>query len=180
MNRTVKSALLEKCKLGDRIAQEKLYNYYSGKLKPICLRYSRSVFEADDIIQEAFLKIFKNITSYNSDNSFDAWTRTIVVNTARDNYKKNIAMTSHISFREVEEEECESNEFDELSEKDLLETIKLLPTGYKAVFTMYAIEGYSHKEIAGILNISEGTSKSQLFKARKFMQDYLLKTGLEN
>ncbi|HEY8401286.1 MAG TPA: RNA polymerase sigma factor [Cytophagaceae bacterium] len=173
MNRAFKSALLEKCKLGDRFAQEELYNYYSGKLKPLCLRYSRSVFEAEDIIQEAFVKIFKNINNYNSDNSFDAWTRTIVVNTARDNYKKNKAMSSHIAFGAVKEEQNKFSEFNELSEKELLEIIKLLPTGYKTVFTMYAIEGYTHKEIAAILNISEGTSKSQLFKARRFIQQYL-------
>jgi RNA polymerase sigma factor (sigma-70 family) len=166
-------------KMGDRSAQEKAYKFYGPKLKSVCLRYSQTVFDAEDIFQEAFVKIFSKIDKYTYDLSFDSWVRRIVVNTAIDFYKRNLKFASHKNYEEVNEEYLSPVDMpDHLSTEELLEIIQKLPEGYRLIFNMYEIEGYSHKEIAGMLNIAEGTSKSQLFKAKKFMQNLFHKNNI--
>jgi RNA polymerase sigma factor (sigma-70 family) len=167
---------IEKLKKGDRATQEKVYMYYAPKLKSICLRYSNSIFEAEDIFQEAFIKIFSRIHKFQYDFSFHAWVRKIVVNTAIDYYKKNLKFANHKNYEDINESDLKSVEIaDNLSTEELLETIQKLPEGYRLIFNMYEVEGYSHSEIAEMLNIAEGTSKSQLFKAKKFLQNLLIK-----
>jgi RNA polymerase sigma factor (sigma-70 family) len=166
--------IIEKCIEGNRIAQEKLYNFYASRMRGTCLRYSSSVFEAEDIFQDGFIKVFNNLKNYKNQGSLDGWIRRIIVNTAIDTYKKNIEMANHVSYDTLEDNEITSVEIgDHLDEEDLMQILTQLPEGYRMVFNLYAIEGFSHKEIAEMLEISESTSKSQLFKARKYIQHLL-------
>ena len=173
--------LINECIAGNRLAQEKLYNFYAGRMKGICMRYARSAFEADDIFQEAFIKVFTNLKNFKMNGSFDGWIRRIVVNTAIDQYKKNLVHQNHVQYETVSDRDLSIASFDhQLHEEDLLKILEKLPHGYKVVFNLYAIEGYSHKEIAEMLNITEGTSKSQLSKARRFVQNLLPQTELKD
>lgn len=166
-------------KKGDRATQEKVYRYYAPKLKSLCMRYASSHFEAEDIFQEAFVKVFSRINKYQYDLSFNAWVRKIVVNTAIDFYKDNLKFSGHKQYETVDNTEKLSVSIaDELSTEELLEAIQKLPEGYRMVFNMYEIEGYSHPEIAEMLSISEGTSKSQLFKAKRYLQTLLEKKSI--
>lgn len=165
---------------GNRVAQEKLYAFYASRTYGICLRYTHSVFEAEDILQEAFIKIFNQLKSYKMVGSFDGWIKRIVINTAIDHYKANLKKHNHAHLELVKEYEIESFTLpQDLHEEDLLAMIDKLPEGYKMVFNLYAIEGYSHKEIADLLEINEGTSKSQLSKARRYLQTLLHSTTME-
>jgi len=166
--------IIKQCIEGNRTAQEKLYNFYAPKMKGICVRYARSVVEAEDIFQDGFVKIFTNLKKYRNQGSFDGWVRRIIVNTAIDAYKANISMKNNVPYEELPETENTSIDIDDtLDEQELLNIVSKLPDGYRVVFNLYAIEGYSHKEIADMLNISEGTSKSQLSKARRTIQNTL-------
>jgi len=168
--------IVKLCIAGDRKAQEKLYNFYASKMKGVCLRYSRSIVESEDIFQDGFVKVFSNLKNYSGQGSFDGWVRRIMVNTAIDTYKKNLPFKNSSQFDEFIEDELKTVELpDELEEEDLLNILSNLPDGYRLVFNLYAIEGYSHKEIAERLNISENTSKSQLHRARKLIQQILFK-----
>ena len=166
--------IIKECIEGNRIAQEKLYNFYASRMRGTCLRYSSSVFEAEDIFQDGFIKVFTHLKNYKYQGSFDGWIRRIIINTAIDTYKKNSLMDDHISFDMLEEDEITSVEIAyNMTEEDLIQVLSKLPQGYRMVFNLYAIEGFSHKEIAEMMQITESTSKSQLFKARKQIQ-YLL------
>lgn len=167
--------IIKKCIEGDRAAQEKLYNFYAPRMRATCLRYASSVFEAEDIFQDGFVKVFTKLKDYrNQGGSFDGWVRRIIVNTAIDTYRKNIALKNNIQYDSIAEDDTTAVEIaDNLEEEELINVLSKLPDGYRIVFNLYAIEGYSHKEIAETLRITESTSKSQLFKARKQIQ-YLL------
>lgn len=165
---------IEKCRSGDKHALEQLYNYFAPKMKGICLRYSRSVFEAEDIFQDSFIKILNNLQSYTYKGSFEGWIKRIVIHTAIDNYKKNYPLRNIVSAEEAEEEEAEAADIaSQLSAAELLDIIKKIPTGYRVVFNLYAVEGYNHSEIAEMLNISESSSRSQLCKARNYIINVL-------
>lgn len=164
--------IIKRCIEGDRKAQEKLYNFYASKMKAICLRYVKSSAEAEDVFQDGFIKVFTNLKNYKGEGSFDGWIRRIIVNTAVDRYKKNLPLQQHSNYEDISETEAIIlTERHELEEQDLLKILNKLPDGYKFVFNMYAIEGYSHKEIGEMLNITESTSKSQLHRARKMIQE---------
>lgn len=167
--------IIKQCIAGNSKAQEKLYNFYARRMKGICIRYAKSVFEAEDIFQDAFIKVFTYLVNYKMEGSFDGWIRRIVVNTAIDHYKKNQSLEKHFEqYDGADEIETESFTVEQkLYADDLLKILSLLPDGYRLVFNLYAIEGYNHKEIADLLNISEGTSKSQLSKARRYIQHLL-------
>jgi RNA polymerase sigma-70 factor (ECF subfamily) len=171
--------IIKECIEGNRIAQEKLYNFYASRMRGICLRYASSVFEAEDIFQDGVIKVFTHLKDYkNQGGSFDGWIRRIFINTAIDSFKKNKAWKDPVSFEDLVGEESIVIEFvDHLDEKQLMHLLSLLPEGYRMVFNLYAIEGYSHKEIAKMLGVTESTSKSQLFKARKQIQ-YLLQENV--
>jgi len=166
--------IVNKCIQGDRVAQERLYAFYASRTYGICLRYTNSTFEAEDILQDAFIKIFSRLGSFNMEGSFDGWIKRIVVNTAIDHYNANNKKNNHLHLEILEDYDIEFVPGStDLHEEDLLIMLSKLPQGYKIVFNLYAIEGFSHKEIAQMLNISEGTSKSQLSKARKHLQSLL-------
>src|SRR5204863_2651356 len=154
--------------------QEELYKRFSPRMYAVCLRYAGNAEEAEDILQEGFIKVFKKLNSFRSEGSFEGWVRRIFVNTAIEHFRKKRYLQP---VTEKEENTIEGKYFsvlDELAEKDILALVQELSPGYRTVFNMYVVEGYTHKEIADILGISEGTSKSQLARARMILQDMVI------
>ena len=153
------------------IAQKNLYEKFSRKMMGVCLRYCDSTEEAEDVVQNGFISIFENIESFKGTGSLEGWVRKIMVNTALTNIRKNKKLKQNIELDSVEFM-LPSNIYqnDSFAAKDLLKIIQTLPVGFKTVFNLYAIEGYSHKEIGEMLNISEGTSKSQYSRAKAHLQ----------
>lgn len=134
------------------------------------MRYAGSTFEAEDMLQAGFIKVFCNVTSYRGDGSFEGWIRRIIVNTAIEIYRQNTRGGQPVELSEVYDEPQQTFAMDNLECEDLLRHIQALPDGYRMVFNMYAIEGFSHKEIAEHLQISESASKSQLSRARGWLK----------
>jgi RNA polymerase sigma factor (sigma-70 family) len=169
------SDLLEGCRRDDRKMQQELYNRFAPKMYGVCLRYASNAEEAEDILQEGFIKIFNKINSYRGDGSFEGWIRRIFVNTAIEHFRKKTYMQP---ITETEENTVEGkylSVLDSLAEKDIIQLIQQLSPGYRTVFNMYVVEGYTHKQIADLLGISEGTSKSQLSRAKLILQDLVKK-----
>lgn len=172
------SDLLEGCRRGDRKMQHELYNRFAPKMYGVCLRYAANAEEAEDILQEGFIKIFNKINSYRGEGSFEGWIRRIFVNTAIEHFRKKTYLQP---ITETEENTVEGkylSVLDSLAEKDIVQLVQQLSPGYRTVFNMYVVEGYTHKQIAELLGISEGTSKSQLSRAKLILQD-LVKTFVE-
>lgn len=160
--------LVDRCIQGDQKAMNSLYEYYAPRMRGICFRYVRTVFEVDDILQEAFVKVFLKIGTYNRQGSFENWIRKIVINTAINYYKSNINFGKQVQLEDINENEAGIVAIAErVSINELYALINELPAGYRFVFNMFAIDGYSHKEIAEILNITESTSRSQYTRARR-------------
>lgn len=157
---------------GDRRDQELLYRRYSPKFYAVSLQYSGDTDEARDILQESFIKIFNNLSKYSHDGSFEGWMRRIVVNTALERYRNRYYLSRVDDIEEKAEpvSEPDTEDFAGLEAYDLLNMIMELPPKYRMVFNLFAIEGYSHKEIGEMLRISEGTSKSNLSRARDILQ----------
>jgi RNA polymerase sigma factor (sigma-70 family) len=164
------SDLIQGCIAGDRKMQETLYHRFSPKMYAVCLRYSNSSDDARDLLQEGFIKVFKNLEKFRGDGSFEGWVRRIFVNTSIEYFRRATTMQSVTETHENTFEDKEWNAFDNLAEKDIFNMIRDLSPGYKQVFNMYVVEGYSHKEIGDLLGISEGTSKSQLARAKMILQ----------
>ena len=168
--------LIQACIRGERKGQEEVFRRYAGKMLVVCLRYARHRMEAEDILQDAFIKVFKNLGSFKQKGSFEGWIRRIVVNTALKNIDRKSFTNEQIGGELEYERGSDPVIYSELGEEELLKMIASLPDGYRIVFNLYAIEGLSHKEIAELLDIGESTSRSQLVKARKVLQDMILKT----
>lgn len=169
--------LVECCLKKDALAQKQLFDYYAKRMMGVCLRYANSTDEAQDVLQLGFIKIFEKLETFSGGGSLEGWIRKIIVNTALDNIRKNKKISETIGLEKIDFqlENYEENGFDKLNAQDLLTIIQKMPTGFRTVFNMYAIEGYSHKEIAEALNISINTSKSQYSRARQQLQELLLK-----
>ncbi|WP_400262221.1 RNA polymerase sigma factor [Sphingobacterium sp. SG20118] len=168
-------SIWKKCLLGDRKAQFDLYQFFSKKMYAVCLRYAKDSLEAEDILQIGFVKVFSKAHLFSENGSLEGWIRKIMVNTAIETQRKN-----KISFVEPLESDgileiTNTTHSDPLHYKDLMSLVHQLPVGYRTVFNLYAIEGYAHKEISEMLNISEGNSKSQLSRARQWLKTRLLK-----
>lgn len=162
--------IIQGCLENKASAQEKLYALYSRRMMAICLRYTHSRFEAEDIFHEAFVKVFRNIHTWQG-GSFEGWMRRIFVNTAINHYHQNRKYFDHVDSSYAETMlSSTDNVIAELSNQDLLETVSRLPEGYKLVFNLHVVEGYNHNEIAEMLGIAEGSSKSQLSKAKAHLQ----------
>jgi RNA polymerase sigma-70 factor (ECF subfamily) len=164
--------IIKGCLAGDRRDQELLYRRYASKLYAVCLQYSGNDEEARDILQEGFIKIFEHLGHYKHEGSFDGWIRRITVNTALEKFRSrhNLYRVDDIDSIQEPDSEPDNNDYAGLEANDLLEIIRELPPKYRMVFNLYAIEGYSHKEISGMMKISEGTSKSNLSRARIILQ----------
>lgn len=167
--------LISGCIRENRQCQQEVFRRYAGKMLSVCRRYTRHRMEAEDVLQDAFIKVFDNIAQFKFNGSFEAWVRRIVVNTALKNYQRKSFREEQLGLDpEVIDLPTEPSIFAHLHEEELLNLIAQLPDGYRIVFNLYAIEGYSHREIAEILGIEVGTSRSQLLKARKWLQDKVL------
>ena len=171
--------LIKGCIDGDRKCQQKLYEHFYGKMMVVCMRYTKDRDEALDVFQDAFIKVFNNLANYGSNGSFDGWVRRIMVNTAIDHIRKNKKNNEMLSLNEeitgsFEDEEAAEDLLDKVSFEDLLDSVQSLSPAYKSVFNMYVVDGFSHKEISESLGISEGTSKSNLFKAKMNLKKLLV------
>ncbi len=160
--------LIENCKSNDTKAQSELYKLFSSKLFTVCLKYSRNYAEAEDNLQDAFLTIFNKIEQYKNKGSFEGWLKRVTVNTVLQQYRKE-KVFDIVNETLVDEVEVEIDE-DDLSIDYLLKIIQHLPDRYRLVFNMYVLDGYSHKDIADLLEINIGTSKSNLARARQILK----------
>lgn len=165
--------IIDKCLSGDRIAQNRLYEMLAPRMFPVCLRYANSHEEAEEILQESFIKLFTHLKQYRNDGSFEGWFRRIVVNTALQKLREKARKYPVVSLKDETSElaSVSGNEtYANIGYKVLLGLIQKLPPAYQMVFNLYVFEGMKHKEIAELLNISEGTSKSNLYDARMILQ----------
>lgn len=162
--------LIRRCLSGDRRAQEQLYKQFAPKMYAVCLRYAGNSEDAQDILQDGFVKVFRNLDKYRADGSFEGWVRRIFVNTAIEHYRRSSNMYPITESQEAALEDKGWSAMDNLNIKDLMEIIQELSPGYRTVFNLYVVEGYTHKEIADMMGISEGTSKSQLARAKAILQ----------
>jgi RNA polymerase sigma factor (sigma-70 family) len=165
------SDLIIGCIQGNRQMQEELYNRFSGKMYAVCLRYANNADDAQDLLQEGFIKVYRNLHRFRAEGSFEGWIRRVFVNSSIEHFRKKSLQLTKVSEREEGTiGNTDSSALDNLAEKDIVKLIQELSPGYRTVFNLYVVEGYSHKEIAEQLGISEGTSKSQLARARSILQ----------
>ena len=171
--------IIELCAKHDRKAQQVLYDRYSRLLLGVCMRYATDKAEAEDILQDSFLKIFFNIKEYSGSGSFIGWLRKVAVNTAITHYHKNLKYRYHVEIDDYISVETGVTSFEEdfFTSDELYKVLNDLPTGYRMVFNLYAVEGYKHKEIAEMLGIDTNTSKSQYSRAKAVIRDKLEKLG---
>lgn len=170
--------LIKLCIKGDSKAMNALYEFYVPKMRGLCFRYVRTVFEVDDVLQDAFVKVFMKLDKYNFKGSFEGWVRKIVINTAINYYHSNQNFFDQVQVDEIYEKDSGVVEvLEKLSVEDLYTLINKLPSGYRFIFNMFAIDGYSHKEIAETLGITESTSRSQYTRARKHLINLLEKNN---
>lgn len=162
--------LIRQCVKGDRKAQRAIFDMFSGKMYYVCLRYAIDESEAQDMLQEGFIRLFKHLNGFKGEGSFEGWARRIFVHTAIKYYHKMRKHNGAVDLNQVYDHSIDATVIDSMSQQEVLALVKRLPEGYQIVFNMYAIEGYSHKDIASKLNIKESTSRSQLVKARKLLQ----------
>ncbi len=168
--------LIRGCKKGDRQAQELLYRRYSPRLYGVCLRYASSKEEAEDFLQEGFMKIYRNLYKYQPTGSFSAWLYRLMVNVALEKIRQNQKRKNQLSIDEmVNDPEIPEDIFSGFGVRTIVKMVQQLPEGYRVVFNLYVIEGYSHKEIASMLDITESTSKSQLSRAKATLRKLLEK-----
>ena len=165
--------LIKGCVRRERNAQKRLYDTFSSKMYALCCRYVKDSMEAEDVLVTAFTKILDRIDQYKGEGSFEGWIRRVVVNEALTYLRRNRSMYIETELEAADREPDYQHISDHLEAEDLMNMIQELPAGYRIVFNLYAIDGYSHKEIADQLNISENTSKSQLSRARVFLQKIL-------
>lgn len=168
--------LIQGCLQSEREAQRKLYQYFYGYAMSICVRYSKNNEEAREVLNDGFMKVFTKIEKYDSEKSFKGWLRRVMINTALDNYRHNYKHYHHRDLEEANQEVISESVTQQLSHADLMQMVQQLSPGYRTVFNLYAIDGYTHEEISELLGISVGTSKSNLSKARGNLQAMLKKS----
>jgi RNA polymerase sigma-70 factor (ECF subfamily) len=172
----IDKTFINRLKSGDEKAQKAFYQLFAPKMYGICLRFAKSNAEAEDILQEGFIRIFNHIKDFRGEGSIEGWVRRTIVNTSINFYKKRIKQGISTELETIKEKiESDNLIIDMLAAEELLEIIRELPDGYRTVFNLNVIEGYSHKEIGEMLDISENTSKSQLSRARATLQKRIKK-----
>ncbi len=179
-NFTHEHELVTACRQGERLAQRALYERYAGKMFAVCLRYVRQRADAEDMLADGFMKVFTHIKNFKEAGSLEGWVRRIMVNECLSYLRKERMIymeNSHDEFIQISENYDHSVQ---MHADELIELIQNLPTGYRTIFNLYAIEGYTHKEIAEMLNINENTSKSQLSRARALLQKQLASQAVKD
>ena len=172
-------AIIAGCKAHKPSSQRELYGIFAPKMLAICMRYAQDKAEAEDILQDSFIKVFKKIQKYDDRGSLEGWIRRITVNTAIDHIRKRKNRQGDITINEAITEEVSESALDQLELEFLFKLIQALPPGYRVVFNLYAIEGYSHAEIGEKLNISESTSRSQYTRARAMLKTRIKQAYME-
>lgn len=170
------SELIAGCLKEDAYYQRELFRRYAGKMLTVCLRYARHRMEAEDMLQEGFIRVFDNLHSFEQRGSLEGWIRRVVVNVALKSIGKLSFQREDLGIEGLPDSTTPPSVFSDLSEQELLKIIAKLPDGYRFVFNLHAIEGYSHREIADMLGIEESTSRSQLTKARVWLQNQIEKS----
>ncbi|MFZ1529643.1 MAG: sigma-70 family RNA polymerase sigma factor [Ferruginibacter sp.] len=171
--------LIMKASKGDQHSFRKIYDLHAGKMYSLCKRFANSNIEADDLFQEGFIKLYRNLSNYRGDGSFEGWVRRVFVTTCLDILKKknNLHLPGHFDNEADASLAIEPEIINKLDKEQLIETLQKLPPGYRTIINLFSIEGYSHKEIAELLGISEGTSKSQYSKARKKLKELIINSA---
>ena len=169
--------LLQACIAGNRVRQLELYETYAPMAYALCLRYADDRAQAKDMLQEGFVRVFNNLDQFEGKGSFEGWIKRVFVNTAIEYYRKFHKKHQYLELADSIEAYTHPEVMDRLHLQDLMRMVRALPAGYRTVFNLFVIEGFSHSEIAQLLDISEGTSKSQLSKARKLLQNQIKKTA---
>jgi RNA polymerase sigma-70 factor (ECF subfamily) len=177
--RSKEEDLIKGCLRRDQSAQRQLYDLYSSKMYGVCYRYVKHSMEAEDILVTAFTKVFERLGQFKGEGSFEGWIRRIMINESLTFLRRNRTMYLETDLEKADHQPDYNQLRDHLVEEDLLKMIEALPPGYRVVFNMYAIDGYSHKEIAEQLSINESTSKSQLSRARVYLQKLLAENEVE-
>jgi len=162
--------LVRSCIKGNHSSYQTLYSKYSPKMFAVCLRYGKDYHSAEDILQEGFIKAFKNLEKFRFEGSFEGWLRRIFVNTAIEHFRKHTTMYPIMDYVTTGNDSKEDITLTKMAAEDIMELVNKLSPGYRTVFNLYVIEGYSHKDIAERLGISIGTSKSQLARSRYLLQ----------
>jgi RNA polymerase sigma-70 factor (ECF subfamily) len=170
------TTLVKECVIGNPRAQRALFDKFASKMLGVCIRYAKDTEQAEDILQDGFVKVFSKLKDFKSEGSLEGWIRRVMVNTALDQIRKNSKMLGDISTDDVAYK-LENNDtiLENLMAEDLMKMIKSMPDGYRVVFNMFAIEGYSHAEIGDTLGITESTSKSQYSRARAYLRERIEK-----
>jgi RNA polymerase sigma factor (sigma-70 family) len=164
--------LIKGCIAARPKAQKALFDIYAPKLYVVCLRYMKDQMRAQDVLQDAFVKIFAHIGNYKSEGAFEGWLKKIAVNTCLDQLRKDKKLLTDVSLDDVSHKLAHQDySAEKLMADDLLKLVQALPDGYRTVFNLFAIEGYSHQEIAQQLSISESTSKTQYLRARAYLKE---------
>lgn len=166
--------LIQSCLKEDRVAQRQLYDLFADRMMVVCARYSKSVHEAEDILQESFIKVFRNLKNLRDYSNMAAWIKRIVINTALNHQRSKLYMYPMLDVNKVKISYDEQMVLSQFHLEELLTMIRELPLGCQVIFNLYAIEGFTHKEIARKLHISEGTSKSQYFRAKSLLQKKII------
>lgn len=172
--KSVAEEILEGCIRGERIYQKRLYELYYGKMMSVCLRYAGNRDQAQDLLNEGFMKVFTNIHKYKPKHSLESWIRRIMINNAIDNYRKNKKHRNQQDIDHVYDYSENETVTSQLSAEEILKLVQKLPPAYRTAFNLYAIEGFTHREISEKLGISEGTSKSNLSKARGKLKQMIM------
>ncbi|NJM93529.1 MAG: sigma-70 family RNA polymerase sigma factor [Cytophagales bacterium] len=165
---------MEKCRNHDLRAQEMLYKHFYGFAKAICLRYAHNKEDAVEILNDSFMKVFDKIKSYEEQNSFKAWLKRIIVNTAIDAYRREAKHSRHLEIERAESQETDLDSVQHLQAEELLQLLEALPSVHRITFNLYEIEGYSHREIAEMLDTTESNSRSTLTRAKKKLRELYL------
>lgn len=167
------SDLIRGCIEKDRRMQEILYNKYAAKMYTVCLRYCKNADDAQDLLQDGFVKVFKSLENYRGDGSFEGWMRRIFVNTSIASFRRTPVVSPITDYQEANIGNNDWDVLDHFDAKDIIKMVQTLSPGYRQVFNMFVIDGYSHKEISVLLGVEEGTSKSQLARAKAAMKEIL-------
>lgn len=167
--------LIKQCLRNDHRAQKALFDKFSGKMMSVCLRYANNMEEAEDILQDGFVKVFTKLDAYKGDGSFEGWIRRTVVNTALDHLRKAKHNQLDLDLSEAEYLAGEDEKIlSQMRTEEVMRLIQNMPTGYRTVFNLFAIEGFSHQEIAQELGVTESTSKTQYKKARTYLMNIIV------
>lgn len=173
MHELTERELVQGCLAEDRRCQEVLYERFARRMYAVCLRYARHEMEAEDLMQDGFIRVFDKLKDFRMEGSLEGWVRRIMVHTAINHYRRKSHQNERIGTDQLPERGTAPKVLDQLGEKEILALVSALPDGYRMVFNLYAIDGFDHAEIAELIGCGESTSRSQLAKARRILQRQL-------